>query len=274
MKIGVLSDIHIDMNDRKLAAGQKYDMLLAELLYNNEIDILLLAGDISSDYRDSLTFLNQMAKHNVSKTLFVPGNHDFWSIHNGEEDTEKIKQIFQDRDDSPVGKPLLLNDKIAIVGNPGWYDFGFGSKKYTEEEFENKKLKVGGWNDRLYVHWNKTDPEVSHQMLKEIKQDIESVGNRDIILMTHVVTHPQFVVPLPNRVYDYYDAFLGAKSYMKLYEEYPITHSIMGHVHFRRTLWEDGIRYYCACLGNGKHWYTDDPYTELSYTLETFLVDD
>lgn len=272
MKIGVLSDLHIDMNEKKLEIGQKYDRLLADLLYNNEIDLLLLAGDISSDYHDSLKFLDQMAEHDVSKILFVPGNHDFWSIRNGEINTKEIYKAFQDRKESPVSNPFIINDQTAIVGNPGWYDYGFASDKYSTEEFENKKLKVGGWNDRLFVHWNEPDQVVAQQMLDQIENDIQLVGDREIILMTHLVTHPQFVVPLPNRIYDYYNAFLGAKSYNNLYEKYPIKHSIMGHVHFRKTLYENAIHYYCACLGNGKHWHTNDAYTELAYTLETFLI--
>ncbi|WP_062532917.1 metallophosphoesterase [Jeotgalibaca dankookensis] len=274
MKIGVLSDLHIDINDRKLAPGTTYDQLLAELLYNNEVDILLLAGDISSDYRDSLKFLDKMRNHNVSKLFFVPGNHDYWSVRNNETNTKKIDRIFNERDESLVGRPFILNENQAIVANPGWYDYGFASKKYSLEEFENKKLNVGGWNDRLYVHWNKPDQVVASEMLQQIERDIQSTNKRDIILMTHVATHPQFVVPLPNRMYDYYNAFLGSKSYTALYDKYPINKSIMGHVHFRKTLKEKGIVYYCSCLGNGRHWWSDDPIVELSYAMETFEIEE
>lgn len=272
MKFGVLSDIHIDINERKLAPGQSYDSLLAENLYNNEIDVLLLAGDISSNYRESLTFLDKMKEHRVSKILFVPGNHDYWSIRNKETDTHKINQIFIEREESLVGNPFIVNENYAVVGNPGWYDYGFASSKYTTEEFETKKLRVGGWNDRLYVHWNKPDQQVAQEMLTQIENDIATIPDKNIILMTHVVTHPQFVVPLPHRVYDYFNAFLGSKSYMSLYDKYPIKKSVMGHVHFRKTLTENAITYYCACLGNGKHWYTDDPVSELAYTIETFTI--
>lgn len=272
MKIGVISDLHIDSNQKKLKRGDSYDVLLAQLLYNNEVDLLLLAGDITSDYRESIIFLDKMKQHNVGSLLFVPGNHDFWSINNKETDTEKIYQIFCDREDSPVGKPFFINEDIAVVGNPGWYDYGFASDKYTIEEFEQKKLKVGGWNDRLYVHWNDSDQHVASRMLDQIKADLQLIGNRNAILMTHVVTNPQFTVPLPHRIYDYYNAFLGSKSYMTLYENYPITHSVMGHVHFRKSLKENDIQYYCNCLGSGRYWWTDDPLTEMSYTLETFQI--
>lgn len=272
MNIGVISDLHIDINERRLSPGESYDRLLAELLYSHEVDILLLAGDISSDYRDSLVFLDKMKEHNVSKIFFVPGNHDFWSIRNQETDTEKIYQIFMEREESLVGRPFQVGEKTAIVANPGWYDYGFASSKYDQSEFEGKKLRVGGWNDRLYVHWKKSDQAVAEWMLQQIKDDITMVPDKDIILMTHVATHPQFVVPLPNRIYDYYNAFLGSKSYMELYGEYPVTHSIMGHVHFRKSLQEDGVHYYCACLGNGRHWWTNDVRSELAYTLETFKI--
>lgn len=273
MKIGVLSDLHIDTNRKKLNRGDTYDRLLAQLLYNNEIDLLLMAGDISSDYQDSIQFLDQMVNHRVSKLLFVPGNHDFWSIRNKDTDTERIYQTFLQREDSPVGKPLLLNDKWSVVGNPGWYDYGFASQSYTTEQFEQKKLRIGGWNDRLYVHWKQSDQEVAEAMRQQLEVDCQSVDDRQIILMTHIVTHPQFTVPLPHRVYDYYNAFLGSKSYMSLYEDYPIRHSVMGHVHFRKSMKEDEIAYYCQCLGNGRHWWSDDPYTELASTLETFIIE-
>ena len=273
MKIGVLSDLHIDSNAKKLAPGQTYDHLLAELLYNQEIDLLLLAGDVSSDYHDTFAFLNRMRDHNVSKIQFVPGNHDFWSIRNHEEDTDRIYRLFKERDENPVGNPFLIGKDWAVVGNPGWYDYGFASDHYTIEEFSRKKLKVGGWNDRRYVHWQKDDLAVAAAMLAELESDLNAVGGRKIIVMTHIVTHPQFVIPLPHAVYDYYNAFLGSKSYTQMYDRYPIAHSIMGHVHFRKMLHEHDTTFYCACLGSARHWYTDDPYIEMAYTMEEFVVD-
>ena len=273
VKVGVMSDLHIDSNAKKLAPGQTYDHLLAELLYNQEIDLLLLAGDVSSDYHDTFAFLDRMRNHNVSKIQIVPGNHDFWSIRNREEDTERIYQLFKARDENPVGNPFLIGKDWAVVGNPGWYDYGFASDGYTIEELSRKKLKVGGWNDRQYVHWQKDDLTVAAAMQAELENDLKEVSSRKIIMMTHVVTHPQFVIPLPHPVYDYYNAFLGNKSYMELYDRYPIVHSIMGHVHFRKMLYEKKTTFYCACLGNARHWYTDDPYIEMAYTMEEFIVD-
>ena len=47
----------------------------------------------------------------------------------------------------------------------------------------------------------------------------------------------------------------------------------MGHVHFRKILQENGTTFYCACLGSARHWYTEDPYIEMAYTMEEIMVD-
>src|SRR5699024_9073496 len=100
---------------------------------------------------------------------------------------------------------------------------------------DRMKYRIGAWNDKYYVHWQEENQAVSQWMLSKIEKDLQSIGNRKVILMTHVVTHPEFVVPLPNRVYNYFNAFLGSRSYETLYQNYPIAYSIMGHVHFRKT---------------------------------------
>lgn len=271
MKIGVLSDLHIDTNRKKLKENETYAGILIKQIKHQKIDVLLLAGDISSDYLESQNFLDEVTQKSGIPILFVPGNHDFWSIKNGETDTKKIYQFFKNQPNNLVDQPYILNDDWAIVGNPGWYDYGYGDQsKYTEEEFNEMKLRFGVWQDKRYVHWGKENKQVAQWMLGQLESDLQSVGERKIILMTHVVTHPRFVVPLPHKIYDYFNAFLGSSSYEKLYQKYPIAYSVMGHVHFRKTLVDNQINYICACLGGSKHWLTKDPEAEIVNALLTF----
>lgn len=271
MKIGVLSDLHIDTNRKKLKENETYAEILIKQIKHQKIDVLLLAGDISSDYLESQKFLDEVTQKSGIPILFVPGNHDFWSIKNGETDTKKIYQFFKNQPNNLVDQPYILNDDWAIVGNPGWYDYGYGDQsKYTEEEFNEMKLRFGMWQDKRYVHWGKENKQVAQWMLGQLESDLQSVGERKIILMTHVVTHPRFVVPLPHKIYDYFNAFLGSSSYEKLYQKYPIAYSVMGHVHFRKTLVDNQINYICACLGGSKHWLTKDPEAEIVNALLTF----
>ena len=81
-----------------------------------------------------------------------------------------------------------------------------------------------------------------------VDEDIKNVDDRNIILMTHVVTHPQFVVPTPHRIFDFLMHLLGRKILI-IFMKYPIKYSIMGHVHFRKELRDSDTVYMCPCLG-------------------------
>lgn len=269
MKIGMISDLHIDINEKALNEGETVDFLLAQFIEEKQIEILLIAGDISNHYLESQEFIEKIKKRSGISVYFVPGNHDYWAKKHNVKDTNKVNAFFQSKVESLVGHPVHLNQEWAIVGTPGWYDYGYGNQeKYSLEQFNKKKYKFASWNDRHYVDWGKGDQNVSMQMLNQLRKDIISVGNKKIILMTHVATHHEFVVPLPHRIYDFANAFLGAKSYESLYKEFPdIKYSLMGHVHFRKVFREADTTYISACLGNKRHWSVKDVKIQLEKTL-------
>lgn len=274
MKLGVISDLHIDSNHKASKRENDFSISLANQLNKQNIETLLLAGDISSDYRISQDFIEQVKQQTDCNILFVPGNHDFWSRKNKEENTEEIYRYFRRQDESILEKPFLLNDEWAVVGNAGWYDYGYADHNhYTKEEFDKMKYKAGAWNDKYYVHWAAENQVIAQTMLERIESDLQQIGSRKVILMTHIVTHPEFVVPLPNKIYDYFNAFLGSRSYETLYKNYPIAYSIMGHVHFRKTYFENDTQYICACLGSKRYWANkNDVEAEIKRTLVTFDV--
>lgn len=273
MKVGVISDLHIDTNKKAVPEGESFAGILAHDLNEQKVELLLLAGDVSSDYQLSQDFIAELVKATNCQVLFVPGNHDFWSRKNGQEDTLGIYNFFKNKPESVLEKPFIINDEWAVVGSAGWYDYGYADvDQYTKEEFDQMKYRIGAWNDKYYVHWPLENQAVAQTMLDKMESDLEEVGNRKIILMTHVVTHPQFVVPLPHRIYDFFNAFLGSSSYEWLYHKYPIKYSVMGHVHFRKTLRDTERTYICACLGNKKHWQSKNLKEEIRRTLVTFEI--
>lgn len=274
MKIGAISDIHIDSNKKVLPEGVSFAQILAQELNEQRVDVLLLAGDISSDYMLSQEFIDELKALTNCQVLFVPGNHDFWSRKNGEKDTLSIYHFFKDQPETVLEKPYIINDEWAVVGNSGWYDYGYADEDlYTKADFDHMKYRIGAWNDKYYVHWPLENQAVAQKMLEKIEEDIRSIGDRKIILMTHIATHPQFVVQLPHRIYDFFNAFLGSPSYEGLYHKYPIKYSVMGHVHFRKTLRDEECLYISACLGSKKHWYTKDAAAEIKRTLVTFDIE-
>ena len=105
-----------------------------------------------------------------------------------------------------------------------------------------------------------------------VKNDLEQVKDKNIILMTHIVTHKKFAVPMPHRIFDYFNAFIGTSDFDQFYEIYPIKYSIMGHVHFRNIIEESGIQYICPCLGYQREWRTKNLETEIQNTIQIIEI--
>lgn len=274
MRIGTISDLHIDRNEDMLKKGESFAQLVAEVLHEKKVDRLLMAGDISNHYLTTHTFIEEVSTLSGIPVHFVPGNHDYWARDHEVTDTKTIDAFFNEKPYSLAGSPVLLTDEWALVGSPGWYDYGYGNHTlYSIEQFDRKQYGFASWNDKHYVNWGESDQVVSQKMLNQLRQDLEAVGERKVIVMTHVATHPEFVMPLPHRVYDYANAFLGARSYESLYEEYhAIKYSIIGHVHMRKILQENECTFITACLGNHKHWKKFEVKNQLIKSLVTFDI--
>lgn len=274
--LGVISDLHIDNNARNLQKGETFEVLLANLLIEREVDTLLMAGDVSNNYLKTQAFIEEVEDRSGVEILFVPGNHDFWQKEPTEGQAWDIYDFFQKQSQSLIAKPRHLSDEWAIVGNPGWYDYEYADlEKYDLDELAKRRLRFGDWNDKHYVNFGESDRTVSRKMKEQLEQDLKSVGDKKIILMTHVATHSQFVVPTPHRLYSYMNAFLGAKSYEELYKNkgYDIQYNIMGHVHFQQRYYSDQCLHMMACLGNRRHWLNkDNVKAELSNALLTFTI--
>lgn len=274
MRIGTISDLHIDRNEDMLKRGESFAQLVAEVLREKRVDRLLMAGDISNHYLTTHTFIEEVSFLSGVPVHFVPGNHDYWARDHEVTDTNTIDAFFNQKTYSLVNNPVLLTNEWALVGSPGWYDYGYGNHdRYSIEQFDRKQYGFASWNDKHYVNWGQPDQVISHKMLNQLRQDLKSVGRRKVILMTHVATHPEFIMPLPHRVYDYANAFLGAQSYESLYEEFKtIEYSIIGHVHMRKILQEKERTFITACLGNHKHWKKFDVKNQLTKSLVTFDI--
>lgn len=272
MKIGTLSDLHIDRNEWELDAGTTTLSILSDMLREKAVDVLLVAGDISNHYLKSHDFLEKLAEQSGIPVKFVPGNHDYWAKDHDVTDSHEINAFFNKQAYSLVGRPYDLNEEWAVVGTPGWYDYGYAdNEKYSEAQFEKKKYGFASWNDLHFVNWDQKDKEVSQDMLDQLYKDLDSVKNKKIILMTHVATHQEFVVPLPHRIYNFANAFLGAKAYEAVYEDFEsIKYSIMGHVHFRKVIRDAGRTFISPCLGSSKHWTDKRLKNQLEKSLVTF----
>ncbi|MDY5060418.1 metallophosphoesterase [Staphylococcus simulans] len=268
MKIGVISDLHIDRPSDYTEA--QYTEHLAQLVKEAQLDLLVIAGDISNDHQQSYVFIQQMEMLTGIDVRFIPGNHDYWSTD--DTSTQVIHDFFMSKPEQLMGNPYIINDEWAIVGNSGWYDYSYANPKYSLDYLERRRFKGATWQDKVHVDWGMPDREVSRKAAELAEADMKKVQDRNIILITHVVTDPSFKVPMPHRIFDYFNAFIGTSDFMRLYQDYPIRYSLMGHVHFRGSITKDNIHYSCVSLGYFREWRTKDIDKEMRHALKVIEI--
>lgn len=269
MKLGVISDLHIDRNQNEYDTVADFEHMLANEVMTNHLDLLLIAGDISNDHLLTIQFVEQLKALTKKPILFVPGNHDYWGTSN----TSSVLDIFKQHQDCLIEKPYELNDQWAIVGHSGWYDYTFANPRFSKEELTVKNYNERTWQDHIYTNWQLDDPSLSKLFANQVEQDIHKTKGKNIICMTHIVTNQAFSVPMPHPVFDYFNAFIGTSDFMSMYQRLPIKYAIMGHVHYRKSIVEDGITYICACLGNRKEWKTDHLQREIQDALQIISIE-
>lgn len=269
MKIGIISDLHIDRGNM---GTETYKELLAKEVKSRNLDLLLIAGDVSSHYKMTADFLKTLTELTKIEILFVPGNHDYWLKEDEEMTTRDVYEFYKNMPGSLLESPYIVNDDWAIVGHSGWYDYTYADERFSEEKLEKGKFYGGTWQDKLKINWEMHDRELSRVFAEKVEKDMKKVEDRNIILMTHIVTHRKYAVPTPHRLFDYFNAFIGTSDFDELYKKHPIKYSIMGHVHFRHQFRQDDLTYICACLGYPREWRTDDIATEIKNTLQMLEI--
>ncbi len=264
MKIGFVSDVHIDIN-------ADYDLvsLITENIIENNIDVLVIAGDISESYNSTIDFVDKLTEKSGVKIYFVPGNHDMWSE---EQNTPEIYENFAKHGACLIGKTIDLTENLSLIGDIGWYDYSFGSKEFTQQDFKKKNYAERTWQDSLNIDWKKSDKEIARFFCDNLAEKLEKLKDKNVIVATHFLSHEKFLVPVEREVWRYFNAFLGSEMYKELMEKYRVKYAVMGHVHFRHSFTENGTNYICACLNYHKEWRSDDVKNEINSAIKIIEV--
>lgn len=267
MKIGAISDIHLDVNEGYPVIEAICDRIRAE-----KLDCLLVAGDISNSCQTSMISLDRLSEEAGIPVWFVPGNHDMWDKEGEFGDARKIYEKYASRRDCLCGKITELNEEWVVVGNIGWYDYSFGASDYSEEEFQKKEHNGRVWQDSIMVKWHQSDKEFHKKILQDLEEKMKACKGKKIIVVTHMVGVPEFKVPSDRPDWDYFNAFLGSKEYGELFEKYKVAYSIMGHVHYRKALIKNGVDYRCVCLNYHTEWQSGELATEVGDAMQVIEV--
>jgi len=266
MKLGIISDLHVDLNE---AHGEPLvEEALLELAVQEKLGALIIAGDISNDVHRSLQVLEMLQQEAGIPVLFVPGNHDYWSKDNGITDTWEIYRKFQSYTGCVSERPYILENGWVVVGNSGWYDYSMGEPGYSFEQFEQMHAMDRTWQDSIYVRWGMSNGDIHRYFYERLEKELAQYRDSQIIMVTHMLAHPYFKVPMPHPQWSYFNAFLGSEGYADLYRKYGVRYGIMGHVHYRKRHVEQGTEMICACLGYRKEWRNESVTAELRECLQ------
>ena len=142
MKIAATADLHYNIARSKQSAEQ-----LAAELAEVAPDVLILVGDLAGQRLDVLEHCFALFEPLGCPRLYVPGNHELWALP-GQDSLDRYERLLpQACRDCGVhyldGEPFVL-ERTAFVGNVGWYDYSFQSRRlHVPQRFYRAKVAPG-----------------------------------------------------------------------------------------------------------------------------------
>ena len=258
MRIGVISDLHVDLNGGE-AGPRTYAGYLSDAARAKGVELLLIAGDLSNRWDLTLRTLEEIQERAAVRVLFVPGNHDLWNEAPrrpfgeawGAGDSHEALKAFPG---NLARGPVELPGGWAVVGAMGWYDFAFGHPRFSLEQFERMRVGERLWLDRINARWDRPTLEVHRRFLEELESQLSELRGRRLILVTHVVPVAELTVRPPDPQWEYLNAFLGSPAYGELAVRHGVRIAVCGHVHYRRRHQAGGTLFLASCLGYAHEW--------------------
>ena len=270
MKIGILSDIHVDIN---FMAGDSIVDGLASAIAGNGLDRMIIAGDVAGDHELTLATLEEIETATGVPCLFVPGNHDIWNEKHPAMTAWEAYDALKAFPGNLANGPQPLGEDWVAIGDLGWYDYAFGDPRFAVEDFDRMKIDNRLWQDKVMAVWDRPTQAMHRYFLGKLEAQLESHRHRQIILVLHVLPIRFFTVQPPDRTWRYLNAFLGSPAYGELALKYDVRYVICGHVHYRRQTRINQTTFICNCLNYRNQWYKRSAAEEIADTLKVIDID-
>jgi putative phosphoesterase len=270
MKIGILSDIHVDLEHRR--PDEVIDALVT-VIEEEEVAAVIIAGDVANNYVTTLKTLDKIEHASGARCIFVPGNHDIWNEHHPQKTSWQTYDALRAFSGNLACGPIELAFGWVAVGDLGWYDYSFGDPKYSRKDFDRMQIGDRLWQDKVKAVWGRTTLQMHRYFLEKLEGQLACCRGKKIILVTHVLPIADFTVPRPDPLWGYLNAFLGSRSYGELALEYAVRYSICGHVHYRKEAACNETRFICNCLNYASQWINrNDPLREIRQAFKTITL--
>jgi putative phosphoesterase len=269
MKLGILSDLHID-NLSNIIKRNVAENTLIDFIKNSDIDILLIPGDLSSDWVYTVTLIDSIQDKTGVQIYFVPGNHDLWHL---KKETNKVIEGLSHHPSVLINRFVTLNDNWDLYGALGWYDYSFKSSFTTDQICERKKKSL--WADSEFMNLEMSDKEFFQKQLNSWKGSFETHSGKNTIFMQHFVPSDKFLTYKENsNDWNFCNAYIGSEKIRQFIEsKNQIKVVPFGHTHNRFGEVEmKGVKYMCNPLGYHSEWTQNDFAEELNKIFVSFEI--
>lgn len=263
MNIGFISDLHIDTNKQYVP-----DILntFTKVCKQLNLDLVVIAGDISSSAADTIKFVNKVNQRNDLKVFFVPGNHDIYS----KKDSFAKYKLLSDSQFCIVDKPIFVGEQYAILGDLGWYDYTLSPLSLSNEQFEQKTYGGIYTSDKTYINVGMTDPDFTQYFLDKIEKQLQGVQNKKTIFVSHMLPFKELVILKSDNCWNYFSGFMGSSKIGELLKKYNVELSICGHTHIRQHWITSSVEMFSCPLGLPYEWEVENDFEKS--LLESFVV--
>jgi len=261
MKIGIISDIHIDDSPDGIIVNAVIDAARKA-----KPALLLMPGDFSCGWRSSLEAIARIEDGTGLRVLFVPGNHDLWNKLSPDETPEFAQGQYLKHPGCLSGRVVTI-DGWNFVGETGWYDETLTEGRFTAEQIAEMHYGGRTWQDSLFTRWNVSMVEKTAEYLKALEARLGTLDPKRTIVLTHVIPRLEFSVQPPEGIWTYFNGLLGSARFGQLFAKAGVRAAVCGHVHYRKRFKADGVEWICPCLGTPDEWETTSAATEVGSAL-------
>lgn len=253
MRLGVLSDLHFDINARELGCKpEELVDLTADVLSSAELDALVIAGDVADGWRASgrlqERLMARLDSRLADRTRILPGNHDLWRAGGSRESSWQAYRTLCSLPWALPSRPLELG-QWSVVGETGWYRMAGRTSPFEPADWSDAPQDPHSW------------------MLARLERQIREQKGRRLIVVTHYL--PALECVAPQFAGSPANAFFVVPAIGELLKAQapPVEAAVYGHTHVRQDLPVGGIPAFCCPLGYAWEWQGEDPEEEIRRAL-------
>jgi Icc-related predicted phosphoesterase len=250
MKIIALSDLHVDSNNTTWA---NRSLKICEKVASLEADVLLFGGDMAASYNpnnpnDSMNQAFKILGQFKGTKLWYAGNNDLETLKTSSLDQyfQELHVRFQTHGFHLLDKEPVVIEDIGFMGNVGWYDSSFFDILPNHETNPNFPKNLHDARQRAEHYFSTmefagivnegfTSEDFFLQCWNKLKQDAKKLQVdpkvNSIVVGTHFVGADKFIQYGENPKYDYYNLFMGSRSFAQIYNHSKVSLALVGHTH-------------------------------------------